>query len=214
MRARSIAGLLALFTASTVIAAEGVASFPSGDAAAGATKAAVCGACHGMDGNSVDPQYPKLAGQHAAYTARHLALYKSGARENAIMAGFATVLSEQDMLDLGAHFASLSVTPGIADEEMVATGQRLYRGGDAGRELPACIACHGPAGKGNPLVPYPAIAGQHAAYTADMLRRYRDGAIYGDTEGSNVAMAAIAADLTDAEIEALASYLEGLYAAD
>jgi cytochrome c553 len=211
MRARLIAGLLALFTVPTVLAADGVASFPLGDAQAGATKAAVCGACHGMDGNSVDPQYPKLAGQHAAYIARHLALYKSGERENAIMAGFATVLSEQDMLDLGAHFATLDVTPGIADESMVETGQRLYRGGDADRELPACIACHGPTGKGNPLVPYPAIAGQHAAYTADMLRRYRDGAVYGESAGSAVAMAAVAAELTDAEIEALASYLEGLH---
>ncbi len=211
MRARSIAGLLALFTASTVMAADGVASFPPGDAQAGATKAAVCGACHGMDGNSTDPQYPKLAGQHAAYTARHLALYKSGERENAIMAGFAAVLSEEDMLDLGAHYASLTITPGIADESMVAVGERLYRGGDGNRELPACIACHGPAGEGNPLVPYPVIAGQHAAYTADMLRRYRAGAVYGDAQGSMVAMAQVAAELSDTEIEALASYLEGLH---
>ncbi len=211
MRARLIAGLLALFSASAVVAADGVASFPPGDAQAGATKAAVCGACHGMDGNSADPQYPKLAGQHAAYTARHLALYKSGEREDPIMAGFASVLSEQDMLDLGAHFATLTLTPGIADDSMVAIGQRLYRGGDSARDLPACIACHGPTGEGNPLVPYPVIAGQHAAYTATMLRRYRDGAVYGDAEGSVVAMAEVAAELSDGEIEALASYLEGLH---
>lgn len=209
MRARSIAALFALFATASVLADDQAA--PQGDAEAGAAKAAVCGACHGLDGNSVDPQYPKLAGQHAAYTARHLQLLKDGTRENAIMAAFALPLSEQDMLDLGAHFASLTITPGVADESLVEKGQRLYRGGDTARGIPACIGCHGPAGRGNPLVPYPSVAGQHANYTADMLRRFRDGAVYGEEEGSNVAMKVIAAELSDAEIEALASYLEGLH---
>lgn len=209
MRARSIAALFALFATASVLADEQAA--PQGDAEAGAAKAAVCGACHGLDGNSVDPQYPKLAGQHAAYTARHLQLLKDGTRENAIMAAFAMPLSEQDMLDLGAHFASLSIQPGVADESLVEKGQRLYRGGDTARGIPACIGCHGPAGRGNPQVPYPSLAGQHANYTADMLRRFRDGAVYGEEAGSNVAMKVIAAELSDAEIEALASYLEGLH---
>lgn len=209
MRARSIVALLALVSMSSVSAEE--AAYPRGDAQAGAGKAAVCAACHGVDGNSVDPQYPKIAGQHAAYLARHLALYKSGERQNPIMAGFASVLSEQDMLDLGAHFATQQVQAGVADETLVAKGERLYRGGDEKRGIPSCMGCHGPAGKGNPLVPYPALGGQHANYTAQMLRQFRDGAVFGAGEGNNVAMAAVAAELSDAEIEALASYLEGLH---
>ena len=211
MRVRSLAAFVLFAASHAVVAAEEHSAMPVGDAAAGATKAAVCGACHGLDGNSTDPQYPKLAGQHADYTARHLALFKEGKRDNAIMAGFALPLSEQDMLDLGAHFATLTVQTGVADESMVATGKQLYRGGDAKRGIPACMGCHGPTGHGNPLVPYPSLAGQHATYTADMLRRFRDGAVYGDAEGNNLAMSAIAATLTDAEIEALASYLEGLH---
>lgn len=195
-----------------------------GDAERGAAKAAVCAACHGMDGNAVDPLYPKLAGQHERYTARHLALFKTGERENAIMMGFAAPLSPQDMRDLGAYFAGQTALPGLADETVVADGpaagmkfyeigQRIYRGGDAERGLPACLACHGPAGAGNPGPAYPALGGQHARYTADMLTRYRDGAVYGDGPQAGV-MAGVAKTLTDQEIQALATYIEGLHAAD
>lgn len=212
MRARYLAGLLISMLASSSWAADQAApaTFPVGDAEAGAGKAAVCAACHGLDGNSSDPQYPKLAGQHAAYTANHLELYKSGERENAIMAGFATVLSSEDMQDIGAYFATQTVQAGVADETMVEQAQALYRGGDAERGIPACMACHGPGGGGNPLVPYPAVGGQHANYSADMLRRYRDGAAYGDSANAAV-MAAVAEQLSDAEIDSLASYLEGLH---
>jgi cytochrome c553 len=182
-----------------------------GDAAAGQTKAAVCAACHGVDGNSVDPQYPKIAGQHAEYIAQQLALFKSAKRQNPIMLGFAMTLSDQDMLDLGAYFATQKAKPGLADEALVPVGQVLYQMGDAKRGIPACMACHGPTGHGNPASRYPAIGAQHAQYTADLLRRFRGGAVYGDENDANAKiMSQVAATLTDAEIEALASYLQGI----
>lgn len=186
----------------------------AGDAAAGQTKAAVCAACHSVDGNSVDPLYPKIAGQHAEYTSQQLALFKSGKRANPIMLGIATILSDQDMLDVAAYFATQRPKPNIADEAFVATAQTLYRGGDAKRGIPACMACHGPSGRGNPASRYPAIASQHAQYTADLLRRFRGGAVYGEETDINAKiMSQVAATLTDAEIEALASYIQGLNSA-
>lgn len=196
-----------------------------GNAEAGQSKAAACAACHGMDGNSQDPQYPKLAGQHERYIARHLALFKSGGRENAIMLGFAAVLSPQDMRDIGAYYASQDVLPGVADETVIndgphvgkkfyQVGEELYRAGNAKLGIPACIACHGPAGMGNPGPAYPALGGQHARYTADMLRRFREGAVFGRGEKANTVMAGIATRLTDQEIEALATYIEGLHFAE
>lgn len=185
-----------------------------GDAAAGQTKAAVCAACHSVDGNSVDPQYPKIAGQHAEYTAQQLTLFKSGKRMNPIMLGMTATLTEQDMLDLAAYFATQKPKPGLADEALVATGALLYRNGDAKRGIPACMSCHGPTGRGNPASRYPAIGSQHAQYTADLLRRFRGGAVHGE-EGDATAkiMSQVAVTLTDAEIEALASYIQGLSSA-
>lgn len=197
----------------------------AGDAQAGANKAATCGACHGVDGNSADPQYPKLAGQHERYTARHLALFKSGERANPIMLGFAAPLSPQDMRDIGAHFASQKALPGTADETPIATGpntgkkfyqvgERLWRGGDSARAIPACMACHGPSGQGNPGPAYPALAGQHAGYTALQLTAFRGGAILGRGENANSVMAGVSKYLTDEEIQALATYVQGLHTAD
>lgn len=194
----------------------------AGDVAAGQGKAAVCGACHGMDGNSADPQYPKLAGQHERYIARHLAMFKSGERSNPIMLGFASALSAQDMRDLGAWFASQTASPGVADDTLIQDGANagkkfwqvgaaLWRGGDAARGIPACAACHGPTGTGNPGPPYPALAGQHARYTADMLRRFRQGTSYGSGDNANEVMKGVASMLTDVEIDALASFAEGLH---
>ncbi len=196
-----------------------------GDAKAGATKAAVCAACHGVDGNSADPLYPKLAGQHERYTARHLGLFKSGERANPIMMGFAAPLTPQDMRDIGAHFASQKALPGTADETPIAAGphtgkkfyqvgERLWRGGDSTRSIPACLACHGPSGNGNPGPAYPALAGQHAGYTALQLTAFRGGAILGSGQNANAVMAGVAKYLTDEEIQALATYVQGLHAAD
>ncbi len=190
-------------------------AWSAGDAAKGETKAAVCAACHGVDGNAADAQYPNLAGQHEAYIAEQLAAFKSGKRENAVMVAFAAPLSEQDMQDVGAFFAKQKTKPGLADEAYQAAGSALYRGGDVAREIPACMACHGPDGRGNPVSRYPALAGQHAQYTADLLKRFRDGAVFGEATDSRAKiMSQIAAKLTDADIEALASTLQGLHSAN
>lgn len=193
-----------------------------GDAQAGAGKAAVCAACHGLDGNAADPQYPKLAGQHERYIARQLALYKSGERNNAIMLGFAATLSAQDMRDIGAYFASQKVVPGVADDTVIAAGpnadrkfyevgERLYRYGQPDRGIPACQACHGPDGRGNPGPSWPQLAGQHAGYSAAVLNAFRDGMVWGKDGNANALMAGVSANLTDEEIQALATYIEGLH---
>lgn len=217
MRNRLLMSILGLAVAVPALAQDTV----PGDPAAGQAKAAVCGACHGADGNSVNPEWPKLAGQHESYTARQLALFKSNQRVNAVMLGFAAGLSPQDMRDLGAWFASQKVQPGIASEEKIPgleetfkhRGERLYRGGDATRGVPACMACHGPAGAGNPGSAYPALGGQHANYTKAKLQAFRGGEIWG-TEANGAIMAAVARNLDDNDIEALASYIEGLHHAD
>ncbi|MCX7556503.1 c-type cytochrome [Xanthomonadaceae bacterium JHOS43] len=190
----------------------------AGDAAAGAGKAAACAACHGADGNSVDPQYPKLAGQSERYIARQLAMYKDGSRQDPVMLGFASILSPQDMRDVGAYFATLKALPGIADDsttedgsKFYQVGEKLYRGGDLERGIPACLACHGPSGRGNPGSMYPALAGQHAGYTARKLEAFRDGQAWGKDNNRNTVMVDVAATLTNAEIQSLASYIEGLH---
>ena len=205
--AMRIPALLAL----AALAAGAPAFALDGDAEAGQTKAAVCGACHGVDGNSTDPQYPKIAGQHASYIADQLDKYKSQQRMNPIMLGFAMPLSEQDMADLGAYFASQAVKPDIADEALLEKGQTLYRNGDAKRGIPACMACHGPAGRGMPFVNYPSLSHQHAQYTTDMLKRFRNGEVHGPADDPKAQiMAQVAKQLTDEEITAVASYVQGL----
>lgn len=194
--------------------AEGSGAGPlsKGDAAAGAAKVATCVACHGVGGNGIiNPEWPKLAGQHAAYTAAQLKYFKSGERKNALMLGQAAMLSEQDMADIAAHYASLQPVPGVASKDAIELGQKLYRAGDATRGLPACSGCHGPAGAGNPVAMYPRIGGQNAAYTALQLNAYKKGKT-GERGGSKHAliMSAVATKLTDAEIAALSSYVAGL----
>lgn len=193
----------------------------AGDPAAGEAKAAACGACHGMDGNATDPQYPKLAGQHESYIARQLALFKSGERENAVMMGFAATLSAQDMRDLGAFYATKAALPGSAsdarivpedEETWVARGEHLFRGGNATSETPACMACHGPNGRGNPGAKYPALAGQHTDYTKAMLLKFRDEKmVWGKDENASPVMAEVVQGLSDQDLEALSSYIEGLH---
>jgi cytochrome c553 len=187
-----------------------------GNSEAGQTKSAACVACHGVDGNSVDPQYAKIAGQHADYLVRHLHLFKSGERENAIMAAQAALLSDQDMSDVAAYFATQKIRAGITDEPLVARGQALYRGGAGtiGASIPSCMGCHGPAGRGNPAAKYPLIAGQHGAYIKTQLERFRAGMVYGKDDNANkLIMSQVAKNLSDADIEALSSYIEGLHTA-
>jgi cytochrome c553 len=184
-----------------------------GDATAGQAKAAACGACHGMDGNSSDPQYPKLAGQHEMYIAHQLHSFKDGERQNAIMMGMATPLSDQDMRDIGAYFASKQPLPGVADQALVEHGQKLYREGDPDRGIPACMACHSIDGRGNPGAQYPELTSQHAQYVEAKLKDFHDGATWGNDAHAQI-MPTIAKKLDPTDIAALASYIEGLHVAD
>lgn len=183
-----------------------------GDAKAGESKAAVCAACHGMDGNSSDKQYPKLAGQNEAYLARQLALFKHMHRQNPIMLGFSTTLSAQDMHDLGAFYATKAVSPGVADEALLERGQALYRGGDAKLGVPACMACHGPDGGGMAGAGYPHLGGQWTDYVAAKLTEWKNGTTWGSDLNAKI-MPEIAQKLSDADIAAVASYVEGLHKA-
>jgi cytochrome c553 len=193
--------------------AEATAAVKAGDAAAGQGKAAACGACHGMDGNSSDAQYPKLAGQNEAYIVRQLTHFKAAQRQNPIMMGMAAPLSEQDMHDLGAYFASKQSLPGVADAALVEQGQKLFREGDVDRGIPACMACHSIDGRGNPGAAYPQLTSQHAQYVEKTLKSWHDGTTWGDDAQAKI-MPAIAKKLDDKDIAALASYVEGLHTAD
>ena len=168
----------------------------------------VCAACHGTDGNSPLSVNPNLAGQHADYLYKQLKEYKSGARANAIMAGMVANLSDEDMRNLAAFYASKPTKQGAArDLELVTTGQQLYRAGIPAKGVAACSACHSPDGAGIPSQ-YPRVSGQHAEYTATQLRAFRAGARNNDV---NAMMRMVAARLSEAEIEALAEYISGLH---
>jgi len=188
-------------------------AFAKGDAAAGQAKSAICAACHGVDGNSMVPTWPKLAGQHEQYLVRQATLIKAGARMVPEMAGITPGLTEQDIEDLSAYFSSQTNNGGVADPLKVELGERIYRAGNAETGVPACMACHGPAGEGNPLAGYPVLAGQHAVYTAKMLKGFRAGENWGEKDAQSQIMNGSAAHLSDEEIEAVASYIEGLHLA-
>ena len=179
----------------------------AGDAQAGQAKAATCVACHGLDGNSSNPEWPSLAGQHAEYIQKQLQEFKSGARQNVVMAPMAVSLSEQDMWDLGAYFAAQTSKGLEAEPSKVNVGQRLYRAGDPVKHIAACAACHGPAGHGNPAAKYPSLHGQHAVYLTAQLHAYRDGK---RTTDQNSMMRNIAAALSEEQIDAVTSYIQGL----
>lgn len=186
------------------------AAIAAGDAEAGKAKAAVCAACHGADGKAILPNYPNLAGQHAEYIEKQLQDYKSGARVNALMVGQVTGLSEQDMADLGAYFASMTRIEGVASEENLALGENIYRGGITSAGVAACSACHGPTGTGNPQAKFPVLAGQNTQYIAEQLRYFRSGERANDP---NEMMRGIAHRMTDPEIDAVANYITGLHSA-
>ena len=184
------------------------AAHAAGDAEAGKTKAAMCTACHAADGNSLAPNFPKLAGQHADYVAKQLKEFKGGERTDATMNGMAAALSETDMADLGAYYAAQKGSIGTAAADKVELGQSLYRAGNPATGVTACAACHGPTGSGNPMAKFPSLSGQHADYTATQLKNFRSGARANDA-GSM--MRGVAKKMTDAEIEAVAQYIQGLH---
>jgi cytochrome c553 len=180
----------------------------AGDAEAGKTKSAMCAACHGADGNSVAPNFPKLAGQHADYLTKQLKEFKSGERKDATMNGMTAALSEQDMADLGAFYAAQKGAVGTAAEDKVAVGETIYRAGNSASGVAACAACHGPTGTGNPMANFPSLSGQHADYTMLQLKNFRDGTRANDA-GSM--MRGVAKMMSDSEIEAVAQYIQGLH---
>ena len=189
-----------------------------GSAEAGATKAAVCTACHGVNGNSVNPEWPNLAGQNAAYIREQLGMFKAKKRSNPIMAPIIEPLTEQDFADVAVFFAAQTPTGGESDPSYWKAGEALYRSGDASRNIPACTACHGPAGQGNSGAGYPALRAQHSVYTVKQLQdyltknRYRDAtdAATVHSTRNSVMMTTIAARLSPEDIRNLASYLQGL----
>lgn len=182
-----------------------------GDAERGAELAEICAACHGQDGNSVVPEWPKIAGQHPDYAARQSILIRERQRDVPQMYPMVANLSDQDLWDLAAYFAQYEVEPGVADEELVERGQGLFQAGDLNAGIPACSGCHGPSGDGIPGAHYPLLRGQHADYTADRLQRYRAGENNGEDDPYSHIMVAVARNLSDHDIQALSSYIEGLH---
>ncbi len=191
---------LAISTAASVWA-EG------GSAEAGKTKSATCAACHGADGNSVNPEWPKLAGQHESYIIKQLSNFKAGDRKNASMSPMAAPLSEQDMADLAAYFSSQVRKAGEGDQTKVTLGEQVYKGGNNATGVAACAACHGPTGAGNPAAKFPSLNGQHATYIKNQLLSFRKGERAND---AGKMMRNVAIKMTDAEIEAVAEYIAGL----
>lgn len=170
-----------------------------------ATFTAACAACHGADGNSGTPVNPKLAQQHPEYLVKQLQEFKSGKRNNAIMKGFASTLSEEDMRNISYWAASKKAKAGFAkDKELVALGEKIYRGGISDRQIPACASCHSPTGAGIPAQ-YPRLSGQHADYTVAQLNTFREG-----SRKNSLQMTQVSAKLNDREIKAVSDYIAGL----
>jgi len=188
-----------------------------GNAEAGAAKAAVCAACHGVNGNSVNPEWPSLAGQNARYLEEQLRLFRAGHRNNLVMYPLAMALADEDIADLAAYFATQTPLGLEADPANYARGAALYRGGDRVRNIPSCTSCHGPVGLGNPGSGYPALRAQHAPYTLKQLldyaaeQRYVDVATGAPTRSRNGhMMTTISKRLGEDDMRALASYVQGL----
>ena len=178
-----------------------------GDAAAGQAKSALCASCHGADGNSQLDINPKLAGQSASYMVKQLKEFKSGDRPGATMAATVLSLSEQDMEDIAAWYASQEVTLQGADPATIELAETIYRAGNKDIAVAACSACHSPTGRGNAQAGFPSLSGQHAAYTLQQLKDFRSGTRANDPSGM---MRTVVERLTDKELEALANYVSGL----
>ena len=201
--------LLASFSSSIIAA---------GDAEAGQTKSATCMGCHGLAGNSAIATFPKLAGQGEVYLLKQLQNFKSGERNNAIMAGVASLLSEQDMMDIAAYYSIQTISENSAkgDAEAIELGRKIYIGGKMDTQTSACIACHGPKGLGIPTAGFPSLSAQHAEYIAVQLKAFRQYSINEQTGSDDVSrtnemMVNVAKGLTTVEIEALAQYIAGLH---
>ncbi|AXO90609.1 cytochrome c [Pseudomonas sp. K1(2024)] len=197
--------LLTMGVAAAAVAAEPI----KGDAAAGQAKTAVCGACHNPDGNSLAPNFPKLAGQGQRYLEKQLHDIQSGKRQVLEMTGMLAGLNDQDLADIAAYFASQKGSVGAADPKLVERGRALFNGGDLDKGMPACTGCHSPNGEGIALAGFPHLSGQHAQYVSKQLTDFREGNRSND--GDAMTMRTIAGKLSNKDIEALASYIQGLH---
>ena len=202
--------VLAIFFVSGPIGAANIL----GDPEAGQSKSAVCAACHGVDGNSANPDWPKIAGQGERYFIAQLRAFKQGATgarrsPNAVlMYGIAAGLGEQDMADLAAYYSLQKITLGVADDNLVKKGEAIYRGGNIEIGSAACIGCHGPSGKGNPAAGFPAVSGQHAQYNYSQLQAFHQELRTGD---ANSAMRKMVRKMSNEEMQAVAEYMQGLH---
>jgi len=181
----------------------------AGDAAAGKAKSAACGGCHGFDGNSPIPTYPKLAGQNEAYIVKQVKDFKANSdRQNPIMFGMVAALSDADAADIGAYFQAQSLKEAAAfDAEKAAAGREMYKGGDLQKGIPACQACHGPTGAGTAGIGFPQLGGQYVDYTLAQLKAFKDGSRKNDDK---MLMRSIVEKMSDADMTAVANYIASL----
>jgi cytochrome c553 len=201
----ALAPALALALAAPVLANEPAAPAKP-DLAKGQATAQVCAACHAADGTRGIPTNPILQGQHAEYLVKQLTEFKAGKRQNPIMQGMAASLSEEDMRNVAAFYASKQAAPGAAtDKDLVQLGEKIYRGGIAERNIPACAGCHSPTGAGIPAQ-YPRLSGQHTEYTMAQLNAFRAG-----SRANSAQMTGVAAKMNDREIKAVSDYIAGLH---
>ncbi len=205
-----MARFLVMLLACTPLAAIAVGV---GDPEAGEQKAAVCAACHGMDGNSSVSIWPKLAGQHQDYAARQSILIREQKRNVPEMYPMVANLSDQDLADISAFYEEQRIEPGVADEDLAGLGEAIYQAGNHSTGVPACAACHGPSGDGIPGAMFPMVRAQHADYNVSRLQAYRAGEHNGEDDPYSQIMVSAAKNLTDEEIEAVSSYIEGLHRA-
>ena len=204
MKKLILLSLIAVFTSSVAMANES----PKGDAEKGKAASPTCAGCHGADGNSTNPAWPKLAGQGEAYLVKQLLDFRTGKRNDPTMTAMAKgIASEEDVHNLGAYFASLKTKSGTAAKDKVALGEAIYKGGVMSSGVAACAACHGPTGSGNTAAKFPQIASQHAKYTVAQLKAFKTGKRSND---SGKMMRNIALKMTDAEMDAVAEYIAGL----
>ena len=181
----------------------------AGDAAAGKTKSAACGGCHGVDGNSPAPTFPKLAGQNEAYIVKQVKDFKANsARKNEIMFGMVAALSDEDAKDIGAYFQAQSVSQAATfDESKIAAGREIYKGGNLQTGIPACQACHGPKGSGTAGIGYPQLGGQYVEYTLAQLKAFKNGS---RTNDDKMLMRSIVEKMSDEDMAAVANYIASL----
>ena len=206
---RRLASLLMLVSGVLVGGAATAESLVDGDADAGKAKSITCGACHGTDGNSVNPVWPTIAGQHAPYIVDQLMAFKNDARADVLMSAQAKMLSDEDMRNLAVYYESQQpASRTVADASLVDKGEAIYRGGVAETGAAACMSCHGPSGQGNPASSYPSLRGQYATYTAATLRAYANDTRKSD--GPTKIMRDIAKRLSEDDIVAVSSYVQGL----